>query len=45
MDVGELQAYILARMAANGPLTDRMRREVDDNRHLGSLRNWARSFR
>ena len=45
MDVGELQSYILARMAANGPLTDRMRREVDDNRHLGSLRNWARSFR
>ena len=45
MTVEELQAEILARMAANGPLTDRMNREVRENTHRGSLLNWVRSFR
>ena len=45
MSVEELQALILEKLAKNGPVTDRMRREVAENRHLGSLQNWARSFR
>ncbi len=45
MSVPELQALILQKLAANGPLTDRMRREVAENRYPDSLRNWARSFR
>ena len=45
MTVPELQALILQKLAANGPLTDRMRREVAENVYPGSLRNWARSFR
>ena len=45
MDVPELQALILQKLASNGPLTDRMRREVAENTHRGSLLNWARSFR
>ena len=45
MSVPELQALILQKLAANGPLTDRMRREVAENVYPDSLRNWARSFR
>ena len=45
MNVPELQALILEKLAARGPVTDRMRREVLENNHEGSLRNWARSFR
>ena len=45
MTVPELQALILQKLAANGPLTDRMRREVAENVYPNSLRNWARSFR
>ena len=45
MSVPELQALILQKLAANGPVTDRMRREVADNVYLNSLRNWAKSFR
>ena len=45
MSVEELQAAILAKMAANGPLTDRMQREVRENTHRGSLLNWVKSFR
>ena len=44
MTVPELQALILQKLAANGPLTDRMRREVSENVYPNSLRNWARSF-
>ena len=45
MTVPELQAAILARLAANGPVTDRMRREVAENVYPNSLLNWVRSFR
>ncbi len=45
MSVEELQAEVLARLAANGPLTDRMRREVRENVYRDSLLNWVRSFR
>lgn len=45
MSVPELQALILQKLAANGPVTDRMRREVEENVYPESLRNWARSFR
>lgn len=45
MTVEELQAEILAKMASNGPVTDRMRRDVMDNVYLNSLLNWVRSFR
>lgn len=45
MSVEELQAQILAKMAKNGPVTDQMRRSVEENTHRGSLLNWVRSFR
>ena len=45
MTVEELQAEILAKMAANGPVTDRMRQDVIDNIYRNSLLNWVRSFR
>ena len=45
MTVPELQASILAKMAANGPVTDYMRRTVEENTHFGSLLNWVKSFR
>ncbi len=44
MSVEELQAAILAKMAANGPVTDQMRRDVTDNVWTDSLLNWVRSF-
>lgn len=45
MTIEELQAEVLARLAANGPLTDRMKREVRENTYRDSLINWVRSFR
>ena len=45
MTVEQLQAVILDKMAKNGPVTDRMRREVMENVWQDSLVNWARSFR
>lgn len=45
MTVEELQGAILSKLAANGPLTDRMRREVAENVYRDSLLNWVRSFR
>ncbi len=45
MTVEELQNAILAKMAKNGALTDRMRQDVAQNTHRGSLLNWVRSFR
>ena len=45
MDLAELQGYILFKLSQNGPLTDRMRREVAENVYPDSLRNWAKSFR
>lgn len=45
MSVSQLQAEILAKLAANGPVTDRMRRDVSENVYRDSLLNWVRSFR
>ena len=45
MSVEELQAEILARLKANGPVTDRMLRDVRENVYRDSLLNWLRSFR
>ena len=45
MSIEELQAEILARLSANGPLTDRMKREVRENVYRDSLLNWVKSFR
>lgn len=45
MTVKQLQAVILSKMAKNGPVTDRMRRDVMENIWHNSLVNWAKSFR
>ncbi|MCR5137902.1 MAG: alpha-amylase [Oscillospiraceae bacterium] len=45
MTVEQLQAVILSRMAKNGPVTERMRRDVIENIWHDSLVNWANSFR
>ena len=45
MTVEQLQAVILAKMAKNGPVTDQMRKDVEDNIWHNSLVNWANSFR
>ena len=45
MTVSELQAEILAKMAANGPVTDRMKQDVLENVYPNSLLNWVKSFR
>ena len=39
-----LQEAIIARMEKNGPVTDQMRRDVDNNTHHDSLINWIKSF-
>ena len=44
MTVEQLQAVILSKMAKNGPVTDRMRRDVTENIWHNSLVNWANSF-
>ena len=45
MTVEELQAAVLEKLAANGPVTDRMKQDVFENVYPDSLRNWVRSFR
>ena len=45
MTVEELQQAILAKMAKNGPITDRMYRDVAENVYRDSLLNWVKSFR
>ena len=45
MTVAELQLYILAKMATNGPVTDQMKKTVYDNIWHDSLVNWFKSFR
>ena len=45
MTVEQLQAVILAKMAERGPVTDRMRKDVEENIWQNSLVNWAKSFR
>lgn len=44
MTVEELQAAILGKMAKNGPVTDEMRRTVEENIWHDSLLNWVKSF-
>ena len=45
MTVEELQAAILEKMAGNGPVTEEMRRTVEENIWHNSLVNWVKSFR
>lgn len=45
MTVPELQAAVLDKMAQNGPVTDYMRKTVEDNVYHDSLVNWVKSFR
>ena len=45
MTVEQLQAVILEKMSKNGPVTDQMRRDVENNIWHDSLVKWAGSFR
>ena len=45
MTIEELQQGILEKMAKNGPVTDRMYRDVMENVYHNSLVNWIQSFR
>jgi len=45
MTVEQLQAVILAKMAKNGPVTEQMRKDVENNIWHNSLVTWANSFR
>ncbi len=45
MTVPQLQQVILQKLAANGPVTDRMKQDVKENIWKNSLLNWAKSFR
>ena len=45
MTVAQLQQVILEKMAKNGPVTERMRKDVMDNIWQDSLVKWAESFR
>ncbi len=44
MSIEELQQVIYEKMKKNGPVTDRMRRDIQENVYHDSLINWARSF-
>lgn len=44
MTVEELQLCIIEKMRKNGPVTERMAKDVYENNHHGSLLNWVRSF-
>ena len=44
MSVEQLQAVILSKMERNGPVTERMRRDVEENIWHDSLVTWAKSF-
>ena len=43
--IAGIQEAILAIMEKNGPVTDRMRKDVTDNVYHDSLINWVKSFR
>ncbi len=45
MSVEELQQAIIERMKKNGPVTDRMLKDVYENVYHNSLINWIKSFR
>ena len=42
--IAGLQAAVIARMEKNGPVTDQMRRDVENNVYYDSLINWIKSF-
>ncbi len=44
MTMEELHAVIIGKMKANGPVTDRMAKDVYENQHIPSLIGWAKSF-
>lgn len=44
MTIEELQEVIIGKMRKNGPVTDRMMKDVTDNTYHGSLVTWAKSF-
>ena len=44
MTIEELQEIIIGKMRKNGPVTERMKQDVTNNTHHGSLVAWARSF-
>ena len=44
MTIPELRQAILDKMAKNGPVTDRMRQDVMENRWRDSLLTWVKSF-
>ena len=44
MTIEELQEVILEKMRKNGPVTERMMKDVTDNVYHNSLVTWARSF-
>lgn len=44
MTVEELQLCIIEKMKKNGPVTERMAKDVYENNHHGSLVTWAKSF-
>lgn len=44
MTIPELRQAILDKMAKNGPVTERMRQDVMENRWRDSLLTWVRSF-
>ena len=45
MTIEELQCGILAKMAKNGPITEQMRKDIEENVYHNSLLNWIKSFR
>ncbi len=45
MNIEELQACVLEKLAQNGPVTDQMKRDVANNVYHNSLVNWVKSFR
>ncbi len=45
MTVEQLQQVILGKLAANGPVTEQMKKDVYENVYHNSLCTWARSFR
>lgn len=42
--IAGLQQAVLALMSKNGPITDQMKKDVEDNVYVDSLINWIKSF-
>ena len=45
MSVNQLQNLVYRKMKNNGPVTDRMKKDITDNIWKNSLINWVKSFR